>query len=624
MHYDLSLFDCEFMNSESSGIPTYFDLCHVRWELRPWTRFLTTIRNEFEYGLAFSYDTTNAYTGKPVLQNFKWLYLVAAHRLSHLFPATGSATRQATLATEKTPFELDNVIEVTIGSKQSWKCIQNWVQACSSEHEFCTHLSETARCPRRLLYVGASADEDSTLRLCEGREIPNNVRYATLSHCWGKVVRHAKLTRADLSDFKRQIPGEILSRSFKDAILLTKRLNLHWLWVDSLCIIQDSPEDWERESRDMDAVYSHSFLNIAASAAEDGRGGCFQFRRHQLQHPCKVRIAWTGDMGDYYITGRLYGSEHELRVLPLNKRGWVLQERILAPRTLHCAVDSFVWECNEGSYYEIFPETGTGVGTKALNKMTWLCEHKGQYPSRGEVLELWGKIVMMYSKSALSYERDKLVALDGVISRLQKLLNDVPVAGLWKEDIEYQLSWSHEVDVGTAVRHGPNVAPSWSWASLSNLEIHLWLNDPSALSYRKHLLVLNIATELPPECSIPSDSHWSLRIRCWLRPWSSLNWSSLRFYILFCFDLISDVGVWDDLWFMPVSSYVYNEDPHLDGLLLAREGNGNRFRRVGWFSIEKIYALRQFWTESTSFGKHYTEFDGRLYDDIWVWKGFVS
>ncbi len=114
----------------------------------------------------------------------------------------------------------------------------------------------------------------------------------TLSHCWGGCVP-LRLLRQSFCSLLESIPPAELSKSFQDAMVATKRLGLRYLWIDSLCIIQDSQEDWERESAMMDRVYQNSWCNIAATRAINGQGGCFAEKLVLSLKPCKINVKWN-------------------------------------------------------------------------------------------------------------------------------------------------------------------------------------------------------------------------------------------------------------------------------------------------------------------------------------------
>lgn len=151
------------------------------------------------------------------------------------------------------------------------------------------------------------------------------------------------------------IDCKALSKTFLDAIEVTRSLGLRFLWIDSLCIIQDSIEDWATQSAVMGLIYRNSICTIAATAAVDGRDGCFYTRDSSLAEPCKVIISTHRDYGDpsstmvtsLYVIVPQYIWSDGVNNAPLNQRAWVLQERILSPRTIHFSKYQLFWECKE-------------------------------------------------------------------------------------------------------------------------------------------------------------------------------------------------------------------------------------------------------------------------------------
>jgi len=137
-----------------------------------------------------------------------------------------------------------------------------------------------ARLPTRLIYV---ADEHNDPQLCITRDsgLDNSaVKYAALTHCWGSIEEFVTTTRDNLEQMLHRIPLSMLTKTFKDAITITRRLGLQYLWIDSLCILQGDQDDWIRESATMANVYSGCTVNIVAAGAPNGSIGCL-FRRDQ-------------------------------------------------------------------------------------------------------------------------------------------------------------------------------------------------------------------------------------------------------------------------------------------------------------------------------------------------------
>jgi hypothetical protein len=173
-----------------------------------------------------------------------------------------------------------------------------------------------------------------------------------LSHSWGGL-QLARLERKSLESFMSRMPEDELTKTIRDAIWITQGLGLRYLWVDSVCIIQDSTQDWDKESASMASVYGGSTINIAASGAKDGSWGCF------LKPPGfigKVHVEATRD--DITKAWDIAPSLFYSSVVKghLSSRGWALQERILAPRTLHFTDTELFWECKLVNARESFPE----------------------------------------------------------------------------------------------------------------------------------------------------------------------------------------------------------------------------------------------------------------------------
>ncbi|KAE9379924.1 HET-domain-containing protein [Stipitochalara longipes BDJ] len=347
---------------------------------------------------------------------------------------------------------------------------KSWLDACQS-HEACNTTSETL--PTRLL------DLTGTPRLCLGANL-GPIKYATLSHCWGSIPFQT-LERENLQQFFTQIPTSALQKTFQEAIQTATYMGLQYLWIDSLCIIQDSEEDWRVESSMMASVYGNSSLNISASGARDGSQGCF-FPRNKTRR-CQVQV--ENDFFDCYPRN----LHLALEIQPLYFRGWTLQERILPRRTLHCTRGQLFWECNQTRFCEILPtenpmEEAIRYGDRLLDKSAT--------PS-----DQWHRIVARYSACMLTNPRDKLVALSGLARRFQNTTNETYVAGLWKEHLQYDLCW-WVLSESQASNSEVYRAPSWSWAHLDGqvnfISAHQYNINTDILNF--HASVLDVQLEL--------------------------------------------------------------------------------------------------------------------------------
>ncbi|KXJ85676.1 heterokaryon incompatibility protein-domain-containing protein, partial [Microdochium bolleyi] len=231
-----------------------------------------------------------------------------------------------------------------------------------------------------------------------------------------------------------------LSQSFQDAIKIALEIGVRFIWIDSLCIIQDCPQDWLEQSVQMQHIYGQSFCNIAATVSADGGGGCFRTRRTEALRPVKLR--WEEYKGkpsvhERYLTDAgLWWDRFERE--PLNRRAWVLQERMLAPRLLHYDHDQVVWECNELTATERFPR-GLGRLIGASNATSILraplepnLRVDQEHAVAGRALaEIWRPVVRLYTTLAITRWTDRLIALAGVGQRIQDRLGWDYVAGMF-------------------------------------------------------------------------------------------------------------------------------------------------------------------------------------------------
>jgi hypothetical protein len=174
-------------------------------------------------------------------------------------------------------------------------------------------------------------------------------RYATLSHCWGGNA--CLTTRSDnFEEHKKGIPTVHLPPTFRHAVQISRRLGIRYLWIDSLCILQDSKDDWEKESAKMGDIYRNSFVTIAARAARNPEEGCFIARDQDIP-TCRLEYRSpepSAAAGSIYIRDPAFQIER-LGETPLDSRGWVLQEKLLSPRILYYGGQQMYWECRQAS-----------------------------------------------------------------------------------------------------------------------------------------------------------------------------------------------------------------------------------------------------------------------------------
>lgn len=280
-----------------------------------------------------------------------------------------------------------------------------------------------------------------------------------------------RLEQNALQAFLEGIDIASLPRTFRDAIGLTKALGINYLWIDSLCIIQDSPDDWAQECTRMSSVYMGSFVNIGANAFPDSRGGLFCQRSWKSVTPLAVHLTYT-PLGWNRKPVVLYpnGEDNILDDAPLGSRAWVAQERLLAPRTVHFLQHKVVWECDE-CFASESDVTGNLEGKLSRNEKYLarpIATDHNPFNSSYRFLDTWANVVNFYSGGKLSVATDKLIAISGVARYMQAMLwVDGPLqyyAGHWSHNFEVQLTWFPSY-FSPGGRSRTYIAPSWSWAS---------------------------------------------------------------------------------------------------------------------------------------------------------------
>lgn len=368
-------------------------------------------------------------------------------------------------------------------SSSAMNISREWLLACESSHADCSTNVKYAM-PTRVIDVGPS---DGTLipRVYLSQGQPGI--WATLSHCWGKTVTMT-LTFATLEDRMQGISIAALPRNFQDAIIVTRMLNIRYLWIDSLCIIQDSNEDWLKESAEMGEIYKHSFVTIAATNAENSAAGFLQKRIAEFE--CDIQL--KEDVGlhvcirpriEWYCSAEIGG--------PLTKRAWVLQERLLAQRILHFGAQQIMWQCKSKTLAEGFCDTDqpkesqVPEGVEDMLRKQFHAQKKAElalsttinsslirspvvrgenYNMRDNIYDQWYHVIGKYGTLSLTKQSDKLPAIAGIARQVQTITGDIYLAGLWKSDIERGLQWSYQPP-GILIKPSSPRAPSWSWAA---------------------------------------------------------------------------------------------------------------------------------------------------------------
>ncbi|KAH7367806.1 heterokaryon incompatibility protein-domain-containing protein [Plectosphaerella cucumerina] len=350
-------------------------------------------------------------------------------------------------------------------------------------------------CPTRLLDL--SDPPSSTWKLCVAQD--NGVadgapcQYMTLSYRWARDPTLI-LTKDTLATFQQGLPISDLPLLFRQVIDVARHFGVRYLWIDALCIVQDWTKDWEREAAMMHKVYTNSVCNVAALAADGPHESLFRDtdRKQIAAGPVETSLFSRKDARKRYAISDLHYYKRQFRG-PLSNRGWVMQEKFLAPRVLYFGQHQVLWECLAEKKSEVFPRLQPG--RSHVKNITALWDFIGPRPAPGtaamsdELLAAWTRVLEEYVGCQLTYATDKLFAIAGIAHVFAEVSGDVITAGMWKNRMADQLDWHVKRSLSRPAKF---VAPSFSWASVDNTII----NFPEP-GYKAFVEVVEVTT--PPD-----------------------------------------------------------------------------------------------------------------------------
>lgn len=410
---------------------------------------------------------------------------------------------------------------------------KEWLRECDDEHDACKPTSSRQRrfYPTRLLAI-SPPDHDGTVtdvvRVVSSNPKETNLRhpfdgdYATLSHCWGKDP-FVRLFKNNLEAFQKRMEVEKLPLTFQHAIKLARRLKIQWLWIDALCIVQDDDEDWLTQSSSMREIYAQAYCNISATASQNSSQGLFRTRDMSQDwfSTATLNIPGLAESVSCFVLDLSFWNRY-VHEAPVNRRSWVLQERLLSRRVLHMCQDQIAFECRSldraesrpkglPHYFMLRGRLVTALNMKKMDTATGRQLHELRLPightsssgpgagklqdmvsepkveldnqARWYYYENWKRIVEDYTKMDISFHKDRLIALSGIARRIrdqiaeQGIKDENYVAGLWMGGLAGQLLWyvnpvgGDKQPLADLRPKDKNAlyeyrAPSFSWASV--------------------------------------------------------------------------------------------------------------------------------------------------------------
>ncbi|KAF1948421.1 HET-domain-containing protein [Byssothecium circinans] len=378
------------------------------------------------------------------------------------------------------------------GSEVSLNLAKSWITECEKHGGTCKSQrssDEDSYLPARLLYVGDPIS--SALRLdnpFSSSIYKSDPRYLALSHCWGEngIPNSQKLTKDKLNQWGECIPEDDLPLNFKDAIVFTRWIGVHYIWIDSLCIVQDDTDDWERESKKMWKVYAHAYCTISSTGSTDANGGCFHERSPLQQFPCHLRYSKRAAISirakaDTYNANSFTSEVDEG---PLSERAWAFQERLLSRRIVHFGAKFLFFECGTQFASEVITqavkhvpkraaelvESQYGPVTRFRTALGILREGEFTELSIEQELKLhkcWFELVAKYTAAKLKMDSDRMIAILGIAQYIQGDAKGLQhLHGLWQRHLLLDLLWYLKSSPTTRIT--PRI-PSWSWGSVKGV-----------------------------------------------------------------------------------------------------------------------------------------------------------
>ncbi|KAF7529648.1 hypothetical protein G7054_g9799 [Neopestalotiopsis clavispora] len=351
-----------------------------------------------------------------------------------------------------------------IASETYYGILRQWLRDCDADHPECSpqQLGYRPNLPTRLIRLRGGGS--SAIRVYETRP-SDTFKYIALSHPWGKGP-HFCTTSANFAAHRKGIDYESLPTTFQHAVDATLSLGLEYLWIDSICIIQGEDGDFDQEAKRMEDVFSSAYCVLATSSARGQNDGFLKPRNHLRQY---LTFNHKPGLPTLYISPSMDNFNDDVLKAPLSKRGWVLQERALARRTIYFTERQTYWECGKG----VRCETLTKMDNKLvsfLGDANFPSKLSNKSTSRGEKIILYEDLYRSYTRLDLTRISDRPIAIAGLEKRIIRDLKAHGGFGVFDDGrslLQRSLLWrrGHEVSALVKIFPAPSSisVPSWSW-----------------------------------------------------------------------------------------------------------------------------------------------------------------
>ncbi|PBK83994.1 HET-domain-containing protein [Armillaria gallica] len=322
-----------------------------------------------------------------------------------------------------------------VASPTAYSLIKERMDDCLL-HEFC-HQPQNVRLPTRV--IDCKDPDHPRLFVSNGMEAD----YIVLSYIWGESQPHCTTTQ-NLESYIDGIPLRNISKTITDAITVAQKLGLRYLWVDALCILQDSKEDKAREIAHIRRIFRDAYVAIIAACAQRVSDGFLHGRSEEIK-PWSIGeiislpfLCPDGEIGTIQVQ-----KESNAPLQPTSERAWCLEERMLSRHKLIYTSQTLLVDLLSSR-----PHSRLSLNPSANDEMT----------------KIWKDLLEVYTSRRLTKPRDRLIAFSGIIEHFQGVWPDSKyIAGLWSHQLPESLLWRS--DSGDKPRPQHYRAPSWSWAS---------------------------------------------------------------------------------------------------------------------------------------------------------------
>lgn len=404
-----------------------------------------------------------------ILQGFLVTWVLRKAALA--YPTTGGPTDHYVQQQRASP---------QVATRDAFTSARTWLRECLQTHSSCPKIT-TGTLPTRVLDLNELSEFLDIIRLQE--TTPGEIgQYIALSYCWGPQGQSIMLKESTLKESKNAIVVRTLPQTLQDAILVSRKLGIRYLWIDALCIIQDSDSDKGNELTQMPSIYKNAVVTISAAIAEDCQKGFLEDREEimkRIRQSFCVPLIWDVKDPDDELASECWlcpDEDHGFNVKEFGEeviegRGWTFQEAWLAPRLLIYGSGQVSWRCLSCTHtHGLQADDATAAEKKkfdlhARSVMPQYQDRKRFFLDRLQTLtsslqqtnfsshdipetakyplwlESWLIIASHYSRRQVSFRTDKLPALSAIASEFYRLHFDQFLAGHWRESLPWSLLW---------------------------------------------------------------------------------------------------------------------------------------------------------------------------------------